>query len=881
MNRQHRRTSLLPIVAGLNALLVGVLAANALAPGLGRSLSLPPQTSLMAGAAATSTPTARPVTPRDAFDALQLKAGFPLSAEWNPGTGIPDFLTAADPAKRLPYQPTAAERGNPVAIARGFLDENRALFKLSSVSDELKLLRIEPDAQLSYSHVRLSQTYKSLNVFGRQMVVHLDQKEQIVAVNGQFVPNINVDVRPVLNGQEAEKLAEKELMENQLTAAEAKTVKVEVRPQRTELMIYVDEAGKPTLSWRVKVLTTSPLGEWDFFVNARKPVVFHHIMFSHPAMRRMTYTARNSTNIPGRLVIDEGERSSNSIVQAAHDGAGKVYNYFWTKFKRDSIDGQGLPLVSTVNYGSDAQDAENAAWISEAQQMIYGDGGRIFKPLPYGLDVVGHEFTHGVTNSTADLVYEGQAGALNESFSDVFGALIDRGNWTIGEEVVKSPPFPTPVLRSLADPGLGGYYDPRDPLAGVGQPANMSEYANLPISRRADNGGVHINSGIPNHAAYLAAQQIGPDKLEQIYFRALTQYLTPRSNFLNTANALVRAAQDLYGTAEATAIRNAWQQVGLSIGGGQSGPTPPTDQGSPVPNAPTPSPAEQPPSIPAGCQNVVSDPGFESGSNWVQESKGAIIDTELPHSGSRSAWLGGTDQETTQYIYQDVRLPKNATTVELNYYRLIHEELTGGVLGGLFGSEPAKFSVLVANTNGDVLGTIEELSSTDGDDTWKQARFDVSELAGKSIRLAFAAENPRGNISSFFVDDVYLVTCTTGTAPTVPQTQGNTEIYLSGTVKDADTGRGVYGAQVFVLREGLSATQAAADDNVTQSEVAAVGTTDQNGVFRTDKAVKKGVTYSVIILARGYRPIVADGGLDIPSNASNPFPVDATMRKSR
>ena len=148
--------------------------------------------------------------------------------------------------------------------------------------------------------------------------------------------------------------------------------------------------------------------------------------------------------------------------------------------------------------------------------MIYGDGGQIFKPLSYGLDVVGHELTHGITENTANLVYEGQSGALNESYSDVFGSLIERKNWTMGETVVKSPPFPAPYLRSLEDPNMNGLYDPNDPLRGVGQPATVDEYARLPLSRRSDNGGVHINSGIPNHAAYFVAQALGNQKITVI-----------------------------------------------------------------------------------------------------------------------------------------------------------------------------------------------------------------------------------------------------------------------------------------------------------------------------------------------------------------------------
>lgn len=875
-----KRPSLLFIIAGLNTLVVSGLILSAIFP-LAAPAATPARALTWTPPAPRSQPVTHQPTPWDAFLALQARTGAPLHAQWDPITGIPEFLTPGDPSKRLPYTPTAAERGNPVAIARGFLDANRALFKLGSAMDELTLLRIEPDTQLNYAHVRLNQIYKGLPVFGRQLVVHLDPSEAIVAVNGQYAPGINVETQPVLTETEAETLAVQDLMNNQFTPDEAERAEIEVYKHRTALTVYVDGNNKATLTWRVKILSKSPLGEWDFFVNARRPVVVHHVQFAHPAMRRLTYSARNSTNIPGRLVIDEGQRSRDPIAQAAHDGAAKVYEYYWTKFKRDSIDGRGMPLVSTVNYGSHPSDAENAAWIGEAQQMIYGDGGRIFRPLPYGLDVVGHEFTHGVINATADLIYEGQSGALNESYADVFGALIDRGNWSIGEEVVKSPPYPAPKLRSLEDPTLGGLYNPRNPLAGVGQPRTMREYANLPISRRADNGGVHINSGIPNHAAYLIAQAIGLEKMEQIYYRALTQYLTPRSNFLQAANATVRAASDLYGQAEVDAVRNAFNQVGINIGG-DAAPRPPSTSGPPVDAKGGPQTPPAPAPLPSGCVEVVADGGFESGRAWVQESKAEIIDSELPYSGDRSAWLGGTDQETTQIIYQQIRLPANATRVEFSYYRLIHEEIAGGLLGSLFGTpDPARFSVLVANERGDLLGAIEQLTSQGGDDTWRKARFDVSELAGKTIRLAFAAENPRGNVSSFFVDEVSMIACTTGQGPAAPQTPASNLVYLQGKVTDADTGRGIYGAQVFIMKPGISATQAAADDTVTSDEVSATAVTDQSGFFRTDKPIQSGQTYSVIIIARGYRPIVANDAASVPGNASNPFPLDATMRRSR
>ncbi|MGH2592229.1 MAG: M4 family metallopeptidase [Anaerolineae bacterium] len=813
---------------------------------------------------------------RAAFYTLQARAAGALDVHWNTKTGIPDFLAGRDPATQLPYTPHASERGNLSAIALGFLDANRALFGMSDASAQLQLRRIEVDLQLNYAHVRLDQVYQGIPVFGKQLVVHLDPQQHIVAVNGQFAPGIDVPTQPAISQSQAEEVARQDLLDVQLDRIERSTVKTNILSDKTRLMIHVAHSGKARLTWYVTILTTSPLGQWRYFVNARRPAVVHRFDSVANVKRRVTYSADNTNELPGRQLIDEGERSRDLVAQAAHDGAGKVYDYFSKTFQRDGIDGQGSPIVSTVHYGSSPQEAENAAWIGELQQMIYGDGGRIFQPLAFGLDVIAHELTHGVTENTAGLIYESQSGALNESYSDIFAALVDRDEWTVGEDIVNSPPFPVPYLRSLEDPTLGGIYDPVNPLAGVGQPGHVDDYANLPLSRRGDNGGVHVNSGIPNRAAFLLAQAIGKEKLEQIYYRALTQYLTPDAGFFDAARATVRAAQDLYGQAEVRAVRNAFSQVGLDLGEGDELPEPPVET-TPGGGGRTPPPVQQ---LPAGCTQLMVNGGFESSSSWVEVSDAntAIIDPELPYTGARSAWLGGTDQEPLQYIYQDVRIPANAKRVQLSYYRLVHLEVSD--LLGLFAGD-AIFSSVVANTNGDVIGVVEELTSSQGDDAWRQAQFDLTQLAGKSVRLAFTAENPRGNISSFFVDDISLVACTTGSGPAAPPTSGQNLVYVQGTIVDADTGRGVAGAQVFILQPDLSATQAARDDSITSDEVLTLGVTDAKGFYQTETAIPRGQMYSAIVIARGFRPIVADDGIDIPSNATNPFQVDATLRKGR
>ena len=832
-------------------------------------VSLPP-------AQAYSRPFDAETNPQRAFARFAQRAGSPVQVLWDKRQNIVEFL-AAEGDERLPFTPAAAERGDPVAAARGFLEQNRALFGLTSATEQLQLLRVEPDTRLGWAHVRFDQVYKGIPVFGQQLVVHLDPQQRAVAVNGHITPRIDIPTEALITAGEAGETALQDIR-GQLSPTEQVGVQMRVLADRTKLMVYVDPRGEARLAWAVTTMTENPLGQWKSFVYARRPYVIHAFDSLANAKRRVTHDAGNSTRLPGRKLIDEGERSRDEVAQAAHDNAGIVYDYFFKNFKRDSIDGQGLPIVSTVHYGRSAEDAENAAWVGELKQMIYGDGGRIFRPLPFGLDVVAHELTHGVTDYSAQLVYEGQSGALNESYSDIFGSLIDDKNWTIGEQVVKSPPYPVPTLRDMEDPTLGGRYDPNEPLGGVGQPGSANEYANLPINRQYDNGGVHVNSGIPNRAMYLVAQAIGREKTAQIYYRALTQYMTPTSDFFDHANVTVRAAQDLYTPTEVQAVQQAFAGVGIDAGGAESLPPPPDDGGN-LPNIPSqPTPNEP---LPAGCTDLIVNGGFEAEAGWQQATAGefSLIDPELPHSGRRSAWLGGTDQEPLQIIYQDIRIPPNATSVEVSYFRLVHEEYTG--LGGLLGRE-SFFSVLLANTNGDTVATIERLSSNEGDDTWQQSGGDLSQYAGKTIRLAFTAENSRGNVSSMFVDDVVMAVCTAGTGgASSPQPADSNQVFIEGTIKNADTGRGVNGAQVLILQPGVSATQAARDDSVTEDEVLTFGTTDNNGYYRTDASVPKGQRYSVIVLAGGFRPIVADGGVDVPANAPNPVTVDATMRRGR
>lgn len=275
-------------------------------------------------------------------------------------------------------------------------------------------------------------------------------------------------------------------------------------------------------------------------------------------------------NLPGMKVRGEGDPPAADVaVNQAYDGAGATYDFYLSVFNRNSVNGQGLELVSSVHFET---DYDNAFW--NGAQMVYGDGdGQMFKRGSFTecLEVMAHELTHGVTQFTAGLRYIGQSGALNESFSDVLGSLVkqrslgqtaDQADWLIGEGIM-GPQLPGAALRSLKAPGTAFKFD--------NQPAHMDHYVQLPADGdpRHDNGGVHINSGIPNHAFFLAATALGGNAWEKagsIWYTALTTRLNENSDFQAAADAAVAVSGNLFGagSGEEQAVRAAWQQVGIA-----------------------------------------------------------------------------------------------------------------------------------------------------------------------------------------------------------------------------------------------------------------------------------------------------------------------------
>lgn len=480
-----------------------------------------------------------------------------------------------------------------------FLKENKELFKMDP-STNLKLMEVKSD-DLGMKHYSYVQTLKGVPIEGARFIIHTNKEGKITAANGDLHSKIGNDIsknKPEISKEKALSLAWKHinlspkdtLVETKNNSIEKIKENLDSTTEKAEVVIY-EKDHKYYLAYKVELQFIKPYGaNWIIYVDAhdgkivnasnmvgdanipqtgygygvlgdRKTLHTSYIeAYGKYALlditkpmnggRIETYTALNtpSNNFINYSLLNDNniwEDQKQAAAVDAHYYTGKVYDYYRNIHGRNSFDGQGATIRSTVNAG---YNESNAYW--NGSQMIYGDGeGFRYHPFSTALDVVAHELTHAVTQYSAGLEYWGQSGALNESFSDVFGYFIDPDDWDCGEDLFTSQ-FSGQALRSLSSPEK------------YGQPSHMNNYQYT----YDDNGGVHYNSGIPNKAAYITINAIGKEKAEQIYYRALTVYLTPTSDFRQARAALLQSALDFdcyYNWETYNAIANAWDQVGV------------------------------------------------------------------------------------------------------------------------------------------------------------------------------------------------------------------------------------------------------------------------------------------------------------------------------
>ncbi|MED3690939.1 M4 family metallopeptidase [Peribacillus butanolivorans] len=517
------------------------------------------------------------------------------SKEWNEKASVPLFVK-----ERFAEKFSSSTSSD----AFNYLKKNESKTGINNPNKNLKVKSVQKD-KLGMTHVRFNQSVNGVNVEGSEVVVHFNKNNEVVSVNGRINKTISdkaVDTSASLSGDAALK-----------TALSSVNAPEELTYEPTTELVVLPFEGENYTAYKVNVnfMGDDP-GNWFVFVDANTGKVidkYNGLMHAdemktqkgagkgvHGEHRELHITqvkepnsgtkftlADNShENLEGIVTYDakNDNTSSNDTLYVgnsaafigdydralvdAHYNSEKVYEYYLNEHGRNSLDGEGMAIISKVHYGN---NYNNASW--NGRWMTYGDGDGVFMTsLSAGLDVAAHEMTHGVITHSANLVYRNQSGALNESFADVFGALVDNSDWEMGEDIMApaAKADGVTVLRSLSNPNSvvvsneqrraystnGGVY-----------PDHMDEFYNMPTS--VDGGGVHVNSSITNHAAYLIGQEIGREKLGQIYYRALTVYLTPNSDFSDARQAIVQSAIDIYGESseEEAAVQSGFDSVGI------------------------------------------------------------------------------------------------------------------------------------------------------------------------------------------------------------------------------------------------------------------------------------------------------------------------------
>ncbi|MCF6136309.1 M4 family metallopeptidase [Alkalihalobacillus berkeleyi] len=486
----------------------------------------------------------------------------------------------------------------PEEIVYNYFNANKDKFKIGkkNAKESFKVMDVQKD-ELGGKIVRLQQTYKGVPVFGSTQIAHVTDEGVLKVVSGSVIPELDkqktLKKKSKINSNKAVEIAEHDLGFDPVFEDKVKGKEV----------VYMKD-GKAHSAYLVNMnfLTPKP-GNWNYFIDKSTGEILHKYNDMHDVsgtnevgsgtgvlgntkslqttLSGSTYYLQDNTRgggietydmenrtffpqfyLPGTLWADSDNafhQSYDAAAVDAHHYAGVTYDYYLGTFGRNSYDGNGATIKSSVHYSA---DYNNAFW--NGSQMVYGDGdGTTFQELSGGLDVVAHELTHAVTDTSSDLIYENESGALNEAISDIFGTLVefDYGvtpDFELGEDIY-TPGTSGDALRSLSDPTK--YGDP-------------DHYSNR-YTGTADNGGVHTNSGIINKQAYLLSEGgthygvnvsgIGKDKMGAIYYRMNTVYLTASSTFSQARAAAVQAATDLYGASspEVNSVNLSFDAVGI------------------------------------------------------------------------------------------------------------------------------------------------------------------------------------------------------------------------------------------------------------------------------------------------------------------------------
>ena len=529
-----------------------------------------------------------------AIGALQQRAGADFEVRLRPDTGTPRMIRGA----LLQRAGANGKGGDPdERTARAFLRNQRTLLRLNDPDDELALERSDRD-DLGRRHLRFAQRHRGLPVWPAGLIVHLDPAGNVSAMDGAYVPTPRfIAAAPAIDAAQATDFARDAVAQGAARST-----------SDAELIVYAPGDHPARLAWKLTV-TVTPAERWLVVVDAlsghvltsfnevadvnvqgsgvdllgdTRPLnvwsedgLFYLVDTSKPMYDPTSDPPSAQTTRGGIVIVDAQNQPPNSNPEdipplvdlssadpnsfeipdgvSAAVALSTVYDYYDTRHARNSLDGEGSTILAIVRLG---QNYFNAFW--SGSYMAFGDA----EPFAGSLDAVAHELTHGVTQYTANLVYRDETGALNEAISDIFGEAVENfatgGNdWQVGSHL--SAP-----IRDMADPQR------------FGDPAQYSDF----IVTNQDNGGVHSNSGIINHAFYQLTEGleggIGIADAERIFYRALAFHLVANSRFVDARLACVAAARELFGADSVQARRTAaaFDAVEVLDGRGTPGPQP-------------------------------------------------------------------------------------------------------------------------------------------------------------------------------------------------------------------------------------------------------------------------------------------------------------------
>jgi len=725
--------------------------------------------------------------PADLVQTLQQQTEGSVSISYHAETGKVRFI-GTDPSHPIPQPGKINSNATPEEAARQFLVTYGSLFGLSDPNQELTVIGVQATDQ-GNSFVRFQQVYNkpgspTIPVMGGELIVQLNGGKDIVSANGEILPEIKVNPTPTFNLVTAEQHALESVAKDYTISVDDLTATI------PELWVYNPSLlGGPgvrlnALVWRMEVTDRNQLSIKELvLVDAHLGVVALHFSEIETALSRKVYDNQNNPALPlpgPNLVRSEGQGpTGDSDIDKAYDYGGDVYNWYWTNHNRDSLDGAGMELVSTVRYCDPSYTCPypNAYW--NGAQMVYGAG------YSSAADVVGHEMTHGVTDHTSKLFYMMQSGAINESLSDIWGEFIDRtyvnnpsDDWLMGEALAGG------AIRSMKDPTL------------YGQPDKMS--SSLYFCGSDDGGGVHTNSGVGNKAAYLMVaggtfngKTITPlpggmVEVAKIYYEAQIHLLTSATDYADLYNDLQQACSNLVASGVVPAAD--CQQVKNAIDAVEMG------------QQPTSCPAPEAPLCQAG--QVPTDLFFDNlenpnSVNWAhapiigidnwyypQNPNPFDFDATYATSGQYNFW--GYDVETKADYYialtKDIALA-GGTSPYLHFnhaYNFEGSNYDGGVI---------EYSTN-AGTNWTDVGSLVSVNGYNGQinsaydnplggragfvgisNGYISSRLDLSSLVGQNVRFRFRIGTDSGGWGyGWFIDDIRVYTCGNQTATRTPST---------------------------------------------------------------------------------------------------------------